>query len=1126
MAGNTTVIDEVVDPVAVKQFQDLATASKAATDSMVAALKVAIELNATTGGSTAATFAKNAKASTDATDKLIKDQQRVIDIEGKKAAAQEAAYNKYLILLSKQQAEREKQDAKEIASAEKKAAKLLQIQQEAEAKAAALITKRKSQDGGTFIGGTGENAPNNNTGVAFSESGLTQQTASVQAITAAQIENATATAGATSEINQETVSYTELQLAIRQNIELQLTLEAELAGVRAEMKLLNTENTQGATKLVTLTALQLELTAAIAQNRSLLNQQNKEYINQQGSATALDASLAQLRLMYSQLSIEQRENVEIGGKMLIEMNLLDAKSKELALSQGLTNKEVGAYEKAIAKATNVSQLAATGVNVLTRSLVRLFVQFLLFSVVFEAVTKLYEYIKALDVFTGRLDKAYQSLLALNEIQKEANKTAGDHLATLEVLYKATTDVSLAEKDRITAAEKLKALYPDKLKGMSDEAIMNGKIADSIDEITKSIEKEALAEASLDKIKAIQSQILDLKVQSDKLNYAKVNESKRAVDAGEDETQASDRSGGGAMSRKDRLAVIKKRTDEQQADIKAQLDVLNNTKNVIEDNAGLGALATAAEKGSKTPKPKKETDQANTDLLEYNRIKLTEAQKTAKLVLDDENQSYTTRKIALDVYLKASRDLIKNSEDILNADTKLRTQQKINKLEELKNKSLDIDREELSENQKIAQTETERLKKYLQDQLLLTKQSEQEQLYELDNGSNAALRILNEGKDATENALTLKYAQGKIKEKEYNDQLLKINDQHNIDRISQELVTQQTILAIKEGNRDVNMSLAKVNGASPDEIAKIKAAGDKDIQPTKDKISGLNDDLGNAFATQGIHNSKSDAEKAKEIADKKKKILEQSLDDAIQITTVIDSAIDKSYENQISKLEQIGKKVEENAQIEKDAVNNSLDTNTNKARRLSIIDAQTASQQKAIQAQINAEKTKQAKADKAAAIANIIFTTAKNVVGAFPIVPLEILAAVLGATQLAAAIAAPLPTYFKGTGTGAHPGGLAVYGELGRELVEEPGRLPYYSPGVATITNLPKGTKITPHNMLPETPKWTESRTDNRDIVDAVKEVSKEVRRNQQTQKQPKLTGWVAAQRQADAWASYSTNHFR
>lgn len=99
-------------------------------------------------------------------------------------------------------------------------------------------------------------------------------------------------------------------------------------------------------------------------------------------------------------------------------------------------------------------------------------------------------------------------------------------------------------------------------------------------------------------------------------------------------------------------------------------------------------------------------------------------------------------------------------------------------------------------------------------------------------------------------------------------------------------------------------------------------------------------------------------------------------------------------------------------------------------------------------------------EKATAIVQAGIQTALNIVKVFPNVALMALAGALGAIQIAAIAAKPIPQYFKG---GVTKGGPIIAGELGQELVTEPGGRQYLTPATATLMAPPAGSVITPHD---------------------------------------------------------------
>lgn len=109
------------------------------------------------------------------------------------------------------------------------------------------------------------------------------------------------------------------------------------------------------------------------------------------------------------------------------------------------------------------------------------------------------------------------------------------------------------------------------------------------------------------------------------------------------------------------------------------------------------------------------------------------------------------------------------------------------------------------------------------------------------------------------------------------------------------------------------------------------------------------------------------------------------------------------------------------------------------------------------------RIEQAKADKKEAIFQILIQTAVNVVKAFGNPLKMILAGAVGAAQAALVAARPLPQFAKGTNNS--PGGLAIVGEKGSELIVD-GKTgkPRLSPDRPSITSLSKGSQVIPAHI--------------------------------------------------------------
>lgn len=109
------------------------------------------------------------------------------------------------------------------------------------------------------------------------------------------------------------------------------------------------------------------------------------------------------------------------------------------------------------------------------------------------------------------------------------------------------------------------------------------------------------------------------------------------------------------------------------------------------------------------------------------------------------------------------------------------------------------------------------------------------------------------------------------------------------------------------------------------------------------------------------------------------------------------------------------------------------------------------------------KVQEAEFDKKLAIAKILIETPVNIIKDGATTPKAITDAIVGAIELAAVIATPIPSFSKGTRY--FKGGIARYGEDGNEIISEPGKAPYLV-NSETISYLPAGTEIIPVKQPP------------------------------------------------------------
>lgn len=126
----------------------------------------------------------------------------------------------------------------------------------------------------------------------------------------------------------------------------------------------------------------------------------------------------------------------------------------------------------------------------------------------------------------RLAKAQRKIA---DAEKAAEANCAVELTTLEALYKATQDQSLAMGQRLNAVTRLQEQYPDYFKNLSKEAILAGNAADAYERLRKNIIRSAQAEARRDLLADTEREILETKRERDR----KVNEALADVDVPSD-----------------------------------------------------------------------------------------------------------------------------------------------------------------------------------------------------------------------------------------------------------------------------------------------------------------------------------------------------------------------------------------------------------------------------------------------------------------------------------------------------------------------------------------------------------------------------------------------------------------
>lgn len=145
--------------------------------------------------------------------------------------------------------------------------------------------------------------------------------------------------------------------------------------------------------------------------------------------------------------------------------------------------------------------------------------------------------------------------------------------------------------------------------------------------------------------------------------------------------------------------------------------------------------------------------------------------------------------------------------------------------------------------------------------------------------------------------------------------------------------------------------------------------------------------------------------------------------------------------------------------------------------------------------------------------------------------LEGLVIALGAVQIAAILAKPLPQYFKGVKDS--PAGPAWIGEQGIELLKMPNGMYDISPAQATLVNLPKGTDVIPHDqtmkilalsaMTDKGGNQVIQQHESRELLNKVDELNKSIRSIQQPDLVKQQMLILAAKKEHDNFVRLSRN---
>lgn len=264
----------------------------------------------------------------------------------------------------------------------------------------------------------------------------------------------------------------------------------------------------------------------------------------------------------------------------------------------------------------------------------------------------------------------------------------------------------------------------------------------------------------------------------------------------------------------------------------------------------------------------------------------------------------------------------------------------------------------------------------------------------------------------------------------------------------------------------NDARLKINVQYYMRLRELKIAAGEDTSALDAAIR--NEEIENIKAhNKRIESEEADAEKKRREREERERAIQEKKKEALQYSfQTIESLLDAQSQKELDRLSKEEAAVSARYEQERIKVENSLLTQEERQRQLIALNAGEEAERNRLAQEREKQEKEQAANRKRLAIFQIILNTATAVSeqlkqpGGYVVnLPLAKAIAVAGLAQLAAASAAQ---YAEGTDN--HPGGPAIMGEEGKELVIEKSGRAWLTEDHATLyKNLSRGAKVIPHD---------------------------------------------------------------
>lgn len=623
--------------------------------------------------------------------------------------------------------------------------------------------------------------------------------------------------------------------------------------------------------------------------------------------------------------------------------------------------------------------------------------------------------------------------ALKSIDDAATKSAASEVAHLNTLVTVATSINRTMADRKAAALDLQKTYPTRFANLTQEAILEGKVGDAVARTTKEIYARARASAAEKKFGESENEIytLTLSLREVGKEYEKL---KKIVDANPIKQGVGLSFTGLTDSARRSAANDLAETGKQYQAIAKRISELQAQQSQFRDDADKAAAdgysAGEAPEGTTAALRKKISDLKA--VIELQKIGSAEQIASTKELIELEKQLKA-------VEGKGPKEKGSKPADRTNETLKAET---------------DLTKELYNEYLVQANNAADAQKRIGDDE----KQALADRLLAYDNYISDRIRAAYLESASEQQVIRQRLA--KISEIEGKDSGKRTNEEKNL--LLQKSILQQQLVNVEYATQ------GKVADAIGDgeqlQVAAQKKADEARIAQAKKTQKEL-DDLSEGFGTTGAYNR---LESAGQTAQQNREKYAQQGVQFAQSLAAVQSGITQGRINEID--EEI-KKINEKRDAELLAIEKSALSEQEKEERISAVKARAAAQEQELARQRVEQLRKAAIFEKGVTIAQILASTALATIKQAAATPLPAGALAigtviaLGAAQLAAAIAAPLPAYAEGSGEDFVMG-RAITDEKGPEgYVEKSGRVYIGSDKGPNVKNFTTPTKIIPHEEL-------------------------------------------------------------